>query len=264
MSSIGFYTEQIFNHSPNLIYSLGIRCDAEMSLRRLGLRRISSAVGSFDSRSISTVIHAVSTDYAWIVDKSRLRKSPSNPPKTFISGYLDDFSESNAIAQHHDLSDEKTLHHFHRARDRFISISRTRLPTLFFLSIKSADMSTVLVEDIRLLYSVLKSKFNCSLLVQLYLKDSMTASSFISRNGRTTPFSFLRLSNICLDSPPILVSHEIAVEDESLVVSVCSSLDSRLEHRKIQPMILRSVFTALNVSTHNLFSHELLLDFLGG
>ena len=118
--------------SPSLIYSLGISCDAEMTLRRLDLRRISSAIGSFDSRNASSVIHAVSTDFAWIVDKSRLSKAVPTSERTFISGYLDSFSESNAIAQYHDLLNEQTFLHFQRARSRFMNLSRSRLPTLFF------------------------------------------------------------------------------------------------------------------------------------
>ena len=257
--------DQPFVLSPSLIYSLGIRCDAEISLRRLGLRRISSAVGSFDSRSISTIIHAVSTDFAWILDRSRFHKSAPSSRSTFIRGYLDSFSECNAIAQHHNLLDKETFLHFERAQSRFVKLSTSGISTLFLLSIKSADMTTLLVEDIRLLYNVLRSKFDCALLVQLYLKDGMTASSFLSRNGRTSPFVFSRLNDIHLDIPSGLhVTHELAAEDNGLFVSVCSSSDCRVELRKIQTMLLKSVlFDKFNLSAERLLSHEELTNMLG-
>ncbi len=106
----------------SVVYSIGIRCYAEMILKRLGLIKFSSIFGSLNMKSNQNIIKCFDTNFEILFDENNLIytknvKSMDKYNKRYgfrtLHRIFDNINNFNSSTfAHHDLSDEKVKDHF--------------------------------------------------------------------------------------------------------------------------------------------------------
>ena len=124
-----------------VVYSIGVRCNTEIILKRLGLIKFSSLFGSMNTRDYKNLIQYFDSNFKILFDESNLIYSKdistmSEENKMFgfrtLHKLFDDvnYYHSSTIA-HHDLSCIEHKQHFIRAINRLNYIKNQNIPILF-------------------------------------------------------------------------------------------------------------------------------------
>lgn len=166
-----------------VVYSLGLRCRTEGYLGYCGVKRFSSIVGSVNGKSITQLIHAVTSDFKWYTETKRListdgkkQQSTNNWGKwgkrTLVRGYdnMEDFGD--ATIAHHNTDEE--YEHFERAVRRWKTIQKHKIRTLFILVMDTRDGHTKEIElqNYIMLSEILKEKFDCRVAILLNIDNT--------------------------------------------------------------------------------------------
>ncbi len=198
------------NQEYKCIMSLGIRCFTEIFLKELELKKFSSPFDGLFLSSINDIIylleHKIEEDklihtqnnekYKSYNEKWGYRTLHKNLDNTQVdkNNYIDS-SYHCATFPHHNLNDKKIVEHFERAFDRFDTIARNKIKTLFclFLHPKYPGYTNINNNDFETLSNYLKIKYNCHLLVIFFFKTNSKENYSLLK--KTDHYSIYKINN---------------------------------------------------------------------
>jgi len=170
------------------VLSVGMRCYTEIYLKQMGLKKFS---GPLDALYFSNVIHIIyllenKINYDDLIHTETINKEEIQLlNKTFgfrtIHKKINIYDENNlsqsyhlASFAHHNLNDVNVRHHFDRCFDRIDKIKQDKIKTLFcmFSHPNGGTDKMLSMDDITVMSSYLSKKFNCHLLVIVFIFQS--------------------------------------------------------------------------------------------
>lgn len=176
----------------SVVYSIGVRCDTEMILKRLDLIKFSSIFGSMNIRNYENLIKCFNSNFQILFDPDNLVYSKYNPKwmnenkkyglRTLNKMFDDITNYHSATIAHHDLSSEKDMLHFIRGIHRLNYIRKNNIPILFVnisimaispMEFDNTNYNPLLIESIK------NSGFNNMKLLSIYKDSSITKTEMM-------------------------------------------------------------------------------------
>ena len=166
-----------------VVYSLGVRCDTEIILKRLGLVKFSSLFGSMNIRNYTNLIKCFDTNFKILLDESNLIFTKDNPAwdiqnkahgfRTLNIAFDNPNDYHSATIAHHDLSNSEHKQHFVRAVNRLNYIRSKNIPIVFINISVSTEFENKQYNPF-LIDSIIKSGFTNMKILSICITNAVS------------------------------------------------------------------------------------------
>lgn len=166
------------NNEYKIIYSLGVRCTAELALKILGFKKFSSLFGSLNIRNFKNIIECLDSDLDILINENNIISSSDIESmkdcqynRTLHKLFDDITNWDSATFAHHDIIKNKNdMEHFLRGINRFNKIKNNNISTLFINVSQSREYDNTLETD-DLVNCLIKNGWNNFHILFIYFNE---------------------------------------------------------------------------------------------